>query len=166
MEKLFKGMQGIAFGLIEGIIFILGLSLGISALQTNPLIVFVIGLTGGIADAFANATGFLVSEEVESEQKIANHTKKEVFFAAAFVFLFTIIAVVLTLVPYLFFGINEAMTASMIIGLGLLFIFGAFHATQSKENMFIEGIKFAFYGFIASIICFAIGSMLPGLILK
>ncbi|MBI5884749.1 VIT1/CCC1 transporter family protein [archaeon] len=164
-ESLLNGMQGIAFGLVEGIIFVLGLSLGISALNSSPLMVFVIALTGGIADAFANSVGFFVSEEVESEQGIAKHSKKEVFTAALLVFIATILFIFITITPYLFVSIGSARIASMAIGLLLLFGFGAYHATQSKESRLFEGLKFAFYGLLASIICYFIGSQLPGLFL-
>jgi len=165
IERISKGMQGIAFGLIEGIIMILGLSLGVSGLSNSALFVFVVGFTGAIADAFANFSGLWVSEEIESEHKISSHSKEEILFAAVLAFFSTLVSAVIPIIPYLFLDIPSARIYSVIIGLILLFAFGVFHATKSHENGLIEGTKFALLGLFTSIICFYIGSVLPGLIL-
>ncbi len=56
------GSEGIAFGLMDGIITILGVLMGLIIVGDKE--VLIIGtLAAGIADSFANAAGLHVSQE-------------------------------------------------------------------------------------------------------
>jgi len=160
-KKVKRSMQGLAFGIIEGIIMIFGITLGISALDASKILILVAGLTAGIADAFANSAGFFVSEEVEAEHKIGSHSKKEILFSTLLCGLATFIAAIFPALPYLFLSIGAGRLVSIVVSLSLLFMFGVYHAKISGENPIREGLKFAIIGAVAGVICFGIGKAVP-----
>lgn len=160
-RKIRGSMQGVAFGIVEGIIMIFGITLGISALDGSKVLILVAGLTAGIADGLANSAGFFVSEEIEAEHKIANHSKKDILFSSLLCLLATFAGVMFPIAPYLFLSVNVARIASTAISLSLLFMFGVYHAKISRENPIREGLKFAAIGAFAGAICFGIGKVIP-----
>jgi len=160
-KKIKRSMQGVAFGIIEGIIMIFGLTLGISALNVSKVLILITGLTAGIADGLANSAGFFVSEEVEAEHKIVKHSKKQILFSSSLCGLATFLAVMFPILPYLFLSIGVARLISIVVSLSLLFMFGIYHAKISKENPVREGLKFATIGAVAGAICFGIGKVIP-----
>jgi len=155
-----KGIQGAVFGIVDGIIAILGTTFAISALSQNPTLILASGLAVGISNGIANSAGFFLSEEVETEHGIANHTKREIFQAACFCFVASILVVFVSLSPYFFVGFSTARILSLLIGLAILFSLGAYHATISRESKIKEGLKFLLIGFIAALLCFGLGKLI------
>jgi uncharacterized membrane protein len=78
VEKM-KGFQGLVFGIVDGLIAVIGTTFAISALEQKSFYILISGLAVALSNGIANSVGFYLSEEVESEQKIANHTRKEIF---------------------------------------------------------------------------------------
>lgn len=154
-------MQGVAFGVIDGIIMTLGITLGVSALNASKILILVAALSAGIADGLANSAGFFVSEEVESEHKIVKHLKKEILLSSLLCGPATFAAVMFPIAPYLFLSVSIARLVSIAVSLSLLFIFGVYHAKISRENPIWEGLKFAAIGAFAGAICFGIGKVIP-----
>lgn len=64
-------MEGVAFGLADGIICCLGLVIGVAEATVNlPLLerrslILASGILGGLANAFGNSIGFFLSQETE-----------------------------------------------------------------------------------------------------
>ena len=159
LTELRDTMHGAAFGLVDGVITVLGLTLGISALNPDRIVILVAGLSVGIADGIANSVGFFVSEEVETEQRISSHTKKAIYYSSAPCFGATLIAVLLPMIPYIFTSITMARISSIVIGLSLLFVFGMIHARFSHESPVKEGLKLVAIGAITVAICFGVGKL-------
>lgn len=162
-EKIFKiekGIQGAAFGIVDGIIAMLGTTFAISVFSENPLLVLVTGIAVGFSNGIANAAGFFISEEVESQHGISGHTPKEIYKAALFCFVGSVGVVILALFPYLFFSFGLARILSLLIGALILFLLGVYHATISKESRIGEGLKFFFISVIAALLCYGLGYLI------
>ena len=157
LNKLRDSMHGAAFGIVDGVITVLGLTLGVSALSPDRTVILVAGVSVGIADGLANSAGFFVSEEVATEHGISNHTKKAIYASSISCFAATLVAVLFPTIPYLFAKIAIARVVSIMVGLSLLFVFGVIHARFSHESPIKEGLKLVAIGAIADAICFAIG---------
>ena len=140
--KIEKGIQGTAFGIVDGIIAMLGTTFAISVFSEKPLLVLVTGIAVGLSNGIANAAGFFISEEIEAQHGIAEHTKKEIYQAALACFIGSVAAVILALLPYFFFSFNLARISSLVIGALILFFLGIYHATISNESKVGEGLKF------------------------
>ena len=58
-------LEGIAFGLADGLIMSLGLIIGVAEATTDPRLVIIAGVIGGFANAFGNSIGFYMSQSAE-----------------------------------------------------------------------------------------------------
>ena len=151
------GVQGIAFGIVDGVIAMLGTTLAISVLSNNTLLILVTGLAVGISNGLANAAGFYISEEVEVEHGLSDHTKKDILKIAFFCFLASVLAVLIPLSSYLYLSFNWARLTSVAVGLLILFALGVYHAVISREGRIREGIKFLLIGLAATLLSYCVG---------
>lgn len=162
-------MESIAFGLTDGVICFLGIIVGTARATSDPRLVIVLGIIGGIADALGNSIGFFVSQETERAVQIRGvkegnntriHSKKEVWLSGIFSFLATVLVLVLLLSPFMFLSIWLATTVSFIIGTITAFILGIYVGKLSKGNPCKSGIKYAFITIAGAVISYALGEVL------
>ncbi len=151
------GIQGATFGIMEGIIMVLGTIMGLSATGNN-LVVLIGILTAGLADSFANSAGFYVSEETETY-----HTKKEIWKSTILCFLGTLGVVVILSIPILLFSLKNAIIISEILGLLILGILGYFVSTISKQTAGKLILKYIIIGMFVSLVCFGLGELISTL---
>ncbi|MCW4019635.1 MAG: VIT1/CCC1 transporter family protein, partial [Candidatus Bathyarchaeota archaeon] len=59
------GVEGLAFGLADGIICFLGIIIGVAEATQDVRMVMISGIVGGIADALGNSFGFFISQSTE-----------------------------------------------------------------------------------------------------
>jgi VIT1/CCC1 family predicted Fe2+/Mn2+ transporter len=77
-------LEGIAFGLADGLIMCLGLIIGVAEVTFETRLVIITGIIGGFANAFGNSIGFFMSQSAERARARAglwtmwNKTKQEV----------------------------------------------------------------------------------------
>ena len=132
-------LEGFAFGMTDGIICFLGIIIGVAQATRDPLMVIIAGIVGGVADAFGNSIGFLISQLTEQSiqlhqeenlgMEVRVHTQKEVINSGVFSFLATIIALLLLIGPYFFIDdFYLAMFLTFIFGVLALFFLGWFVA--------------------------------------
>jgi VIT1/CCC1 family predicted Fe2+/Mn2+ transporter len=144
------GHQGIAFGIMDGVITALGILMGLSAFQ-NRLILFLGIIITGIADAFANAAGMHVSEETEKL-----HERHEVWKTTFYTFFSTILVFVILAVPFLFIQFSKAVFVSWIIGMLLLAWLG-FSVGRGKDRLKIV-FEYVAIGIVISLVSFFIAN--------
>jgi hypothetical protein len=87
-------LEGFAFGMTDGIICFLGIIIGVAQATQDPVMVIIAGIVGGVADAFGNSIGFLISQITEQSiqkhqkenlgQEVRVHTQREVIFSGIF----------------------------------------------------------------------------------
>jgi len=174
--KIIKGFQGAAFGLADGLIMLLGLVIGVAEATSNPTSVIIAGIAGGIANSFGNAIGFYISELTERGQqiyersklknKVLVHSKKEAVVSGIFTFFTTLLALVVPVAPFFFFGIYQSMILAVTVAVILLFLLGNYVGKLSRENPIKTGIKFAILGIIGAVVCYLVGDFLRHLLIE
>lgn len=122
---------GFSFGLTSGIITTLGLIVGLHAGTQSRLAVIGGILTIAIADAFSDALGIHVSEEVEHK-----HTPKQIWVSTVATFVTKFVFAMTFVVPVLLFQLTTAVIVSIVWGLSLLGVFSFWIAKKQKVNAF------------------------------
>jgi predicted membrane protein (TIGR00267 family) len=163
-------MESIAFGLTDGIICFLGIIVGVARATSDPTIVIIASIAGGIADALGNSVGFFISQTTEravqmygveqgTESRV--HSKKEVWMSGVFSFLATILALVLLISPFrLFPDIWNATYVSFTIGTIMSFILGSYVGKIAKENPYKSGLKYAVITIAGALVAYFVGEIL------
>jgi predicted membrane protein (TIGR00267 family) len=155
-------LEGIAFGLADGLIMCLGLIIGVAEATSNAHLVIVTGIIGGFANAFGNSIGFFMSQSAERAIQIREttdrgvttrvHSKTEVFRNSLFAFGSTIAATLVLLSPFACLSMNYATMLTFIIGTAMAFILGSYVGKTSHENAYKAGLKYAFLAILGAII--------------
>jgi len=120
---------GFSFGLTSGVITTLGLMVGLHSGTHSKLVVIGGILTIAIADAFSDALGIHVSEEVECK-----HTIKEIWESTIATFLSKFVFALTFVVSLLLFQLSTAIIVNVIWGLSLLGIFSYQIAKEQKTK--------------------------------
>ena len=120
---------GFSFGLTSGIITTLGLMVVLHSGTHSKLVVIGGVLTIAIADAFSDALGIHVSEEMENK-----HTTKEIWASTIATALSKFVFAAAFIIPLLLFQLSTAIIVSVLCGLFLLGIFSFYIAKQKKEK--------------------------------
>ncbi len=167
-------LEGVAFGMTDGMICFLGIIIGVAEATQNLGLVLITSIVGGIADAMGNSFGFFTSQLTERSvqlhskqnhgQDIRVHSKEEVWMSGILSFFATILALVLLLVPFLLLPFQMATIATFIVGVTTLFLLGMFVGNISNRSLFKTGLTFAALGLIGAVISHLIGDFLRHLI--
>jgi len=153
-------LEGIAFGLADGLIMCLGLVIGIAEVTSNAQLVIITGIIGGFANAFGNSIGFFMSQSAERALQIKTtdhgvktriHSKREIFTNTFFAFTSTIAATLVLLCPFTCFVVSYAVILTFMIGAAIAFILGSYVGKISSENPYMTGLKYALLAIIAAI---------------
>ncbi len=155
-------LEGIAFGLADGLIMCLGLIVGVAEATSDPQLVVITGIIGGFANAFGNSIGFFMSQSAERALQIHEtidhgatrriHSKREVFANSLFSFTSTIAAVLILLSPFSWLSMTHATMLTFINGTIIAFILGGYIGKVSHENPYKEGMKYAVLAILGAII--------------
>ena len=173
VRSVLPGFQGIAFGLVDGLITMLGIIIGISRATSDPRLVILAGIVGGVSNGFANSIGLYASELAERGQQIQArkrgeeshvHTLNEILIASGLAFVSCLVALVLPIVPFFYFSINTAIMIAFVVSTALLFILGFEVGRVSYESRLRMGLQYAFAGVFGAIICYWVGDMLQNLV--
>lgn len=171
-----KELEGMAFGMADGVICFLGILIGVAAATGSAKMVIIAGAIGGIADAFGNSIGFYISQSMERgiqtyEKKKKDHTTrvntyKEVVMNAVFSFIGTIIVLVLLMAPFFLASLDLAIKISFFLGITTLFLLGVYVSKLMDEKPLKMGIEFAIIGIIGALLGYAVGEGLRLLLLN
>jgi len=155
-------MEGIAFGLADGLIMCLGLIIGIAEATSDTSLVIITGIIGGFANAFGNSIGFFMSQSAERALQIHEtkehgvttriHSKREVLTNSFLAFTSTITATLVLLSPFACLFMDHAVISTFIIGIMLAFILGNYIGKTSHENPIKTGVKYALLAVLGAII--------------
>ncbi len=159
-------LEGVAFGLADGLIMCLGLIIGVAEATSGTArareLVIITGIIGGFANAFGNSIGFFMSQSAERALQIHEttnhgaktriHSKREIFTNSIFTFSSAIAAVLILLSPFTFLSMNHAAILTFIIGTTMAFILGSYVGKISHENPYKTGLKYALLAILGAII--------------
>lgn len=164
------GIEGISFGLADGVICFLGLTIGVAEATNNTSMVIIAGIIGGLADAFGNSIGFYMSQSAERAVQIHEteehgvitrvHSRREVVMSSFFSFIATIIALTILLFPFAFFDMTIATILTFIFGTILAFILGSYVGKLGKDNPYKMGFKYAVLAIVGAVISHFVGDLL------
>lgn len=168
-------MEGLSFGLADGIICCLGLIMGVaeatvtlSLIERRSLII-TSGVLGGLANAFGNSIGFFLSQETERSVQIHEarlgmktrvHTKREVLMSGVLSFSATLLTLLILIVPFLFLDVQTSLVIAFVFGITLSFSMGSYVGKLGKGNMLRTGLKYAVLAVIGALVSYAIGNLL------
>jgi predicted membrane protein (TIGR00267 family) len=155
-------LEGIAFGLADGLIMCLGLIIGVAEVTSETRFVIITGIIGGFANAFGNSIGFFISQSAERALQIREttdhgvstriHSRREVFTNSIFSFASTIAAVLVLLSPFIVLQVNHAVILTFVIGTVMAFILGSYVGKTSHESPYKEGLRYALLAILGAII--------------
>ena len=154
-------LEGIAFGLADGLIMCLGLIIGVAEATSDTRLVIITGIIGGFANAFGNSIGFFMSQSAERALQIQTtehgattriHPKREIFTNSLFSFTSTIAAVLILLAPFTFLHMDYATMLAFIIGTAMAFILGSYVGKTSHENPYKVGLKCALLAILGAVV--------------
>ncbi|MGQ9460093.1 MAG: VIT1/CCC1 transporter family protein [Candidatus Bathyarchaeaceae archaeon] len=163
-------MEGIAFGMVDGMILCLGLTIGVAEAISSSTLVIITAIIGGLANALGNAIGFFMSQSTERGLQIHEtkehgvitriHSKKEILVSTACSFLATIATLVILVSPFVLFDIVTAVTVTFLLGAILSFLLGAYVGKLSRENAYWTGLKYAVLAIVGAVISHIVGDLL------
>ncbi|MFQ5758989.1 MAG: VIT1/CCC1 transporter family protein [Candidatus Bathyarchaeia archaeon] len=167
-------LEGIAFGLADGLIMCLGLIIGVAEATSNTQLVIITGIIGGFANAFGNSIGFFMSQSAERALQIHEtidhgattriHSKREVFTNSLCSFASTIAATLVLLSPFPFLSMNHATILTFIIGTTMAFTLGSYVGKISHETPYKTGLKYTLLAILGAIISHLIADCIQLLI--
>ncbi|MBU2540878.1 MAG: hypothetical protein KJ593_03150 [Candidatus Omnitrophica bacterium] len=143
---------GFSFGVTSGIITTLGLMVGLHSGTNSKLVVIGGILTIAIADAFSDALGIHVSEEMENK-----HTAKQVWAATIATFFSKLVFALTFIIPVLLFELSTAIVIAIIWGLSILSLFSYRMARKQRVNPWKVLAEHLFIAIIVIIITHYLG---------
>jgi predicted membrane protein (TIGR00267 family) len=163
-------LEGIAFGLADGLIMSLGLIIGVAEATTDPRLVIIAGIIGGFANAFGNSIGFYMSQSAErglqlhetTEHGIATkvHSKKEVYLNSVLAFVCSAVVSAFLLSPFILLNMTTAVIFAFALGISVAFFLGFYIGKLSQENRWISGLKYAIIALLGAIISHLVADLL------
>jgi len=163
-------LEGVAFGLADGLIMSLGLIIGVAEATTDARLVIIAGIIGGFANAFGNSIGFYMSQSAErglqihetTEHGIATkvHSKKEIYVNSVFALLCSVAISLVLLSPFMFLDMATAVISAFVLGTFVAFFLGLYIGKLSRENRWISGLKYASLAFLGAIFSHLIADLI------
>ncbi|UCG44870.1 MAG: VIT1/CCC1 transporter family protein [Candidatus Bathyarchaeota archaeon] len=167
-------LEGVAFGLADGLIMCLGLIIGVAEVTADTRFVVIAGVIGGFANAFGNSIGFFMSQSAERALQIHEttdhgkitriHSRKEVLTNSIISFISTVAAVGILLAPFALLQMNEATILTFIVGSMMAFLLGSYTGRLCHENAFREGLKYAALAILGAVISHFIADLIQILV--
>lgn len=171
--RLIKGLEGAAFGLVDGVICISGMIIGVAIVTSDIRIIFISAITGGLTDALGNSIGIYLSgysergAQIHSQEhgiKTSVDSTQEILFSAILSFLVTLGVVAIMLLPFLFLDIGKSLIFCIIFSLMALSGLGIYVGKLSGEKPIKTSIKFVLLGIIGIVFSYFIGSILKAVL--
>jgi len=171
--------QGIAMGLMDGLITLLGIIVGVGVATDDTKVVIISGLIGGISNSFGTSIGFYTSENAERGQQIEFykknkgarknqqyiHSHSEILGSTVLSFMAGALAIILPLFPFfLVSDIVVSMISSVIISAMLLFVLGYYIGKINETDKLRSGLKYVILGIVSSAVAFILGGVLRSFI--
>lgn len=163
-------LEGVAFGLADGLIMSLGLIIGVAEATTDARLVIITGIIGGFANAFGNSIGFYMSQSAERGLQIHEttehgittkvHSKKEIYVNSVFALLCSVAISIVLLSPFMFLDMATAVISAFALGTVVAFFLGLYVGKLSQENRWISGLKYALIAFLGAIFSHLIADLI------
>lgn len=161
-----EGFHGLAFGLVDGLITMLGVVIGVAqATQGDTKLVIVSGLVAGFANALGNSIGFYGSELAERGEHMMEgrepSSMTEVRRSTLLAFVMTLFAMLALMLPFAIVSnaYLVAMGFAVLIGSGLLFVLGLIVGQLWRRHPLRYGLIYVVLGIAGAGVSFLIGEL-------
>ena len=166
-------LEGVAFGLADGLIMSLGLIIGVAEATADSRFVIIAGVVGGFANAFGNSIGFYMSQSAErglqihetTEHKVITkvHSKREIYLNSSLAFLCSVAISIMLLSPFILLNMTTAIILAFVLGTSVAFSLGSYVGKISNENIWYSGVKYSAIAFLVAIISHLIADLITAL---
>jgi VIT1/CCC1 family predicted Fe2+/Mn2+ transporter len=151
-------LRNVIFGVADSLVSTVGLLAGIDAAGTSRAGILLTGIVYAFVEAFSMAVGSFLSEESAEEYE----AKKEVsdggpIAASIVMFVSFVLASFIPIVPYLIFGLTEALWVSVVLSIVALGVVGLMSARVVKVKMASHAVKMMLLGGVAIVIGVLVG---------
>lgn len=152
-------VRNIIFGIEDSLVSTVGVLSGIAA-TTDTKTVVLVGTIYITVEAFSMAVGSFLSEEF-TEEYVARRlvSLRNPLVAGIVMFLASIVAGCIPLLPYLFFDELSAFTVSIVSAVLLLFVVGAVNGRIAKVGAVRGGLRLAIVGGLAILLGLGVGQL-------
>lgn len=146
MKKKTKIEGSVAFGIMDGMITLLGVLLAMFAVGATKQTIIVAAIATAIADSTANAAGYHASEEAAN-----NKGHSAAMRSSAFCFAATFIAMMIPMVPVFLLQSPISIYVAAVVSAVILFLLGV--VVKNWE----VGMEYLAIGVVSGFICFLVG---------
>ena len=163
-----EGFHGLAFGLVDGLITMLGVVIGVAQATGSTKLVIISGVVAGVANAFGNAIGFYGSELAERGEHMLEgrepSSMKEVRRSTLLSFSTTIVAMLVLMIPFLVMSQVFAMVSAVVGGSVLLFVLGTVVGRLWRKHPLRYGLMYVTMGIAGTGLSFLVGDFVRPLL--
>lgn len=166
-----KYLPEIVYGGIDGMVTTFAIVAGAVGAELSAPIVFILGVSNVLADAWSmGSSAYLSAESEHVDKQESNRGHKDSLKEAFITFVSFVVMGVVPLVPYLLAvarpstdTTNLFTLASIMIGVEFI-ILGYVRGYMTGRNKFISTLQTLLVGVVASLIAFGVGHFLAGLV--
>ena len=151
-------LRNVIFGVTDSLVSTVGLLSGIDVSGTPRNVIILTGVVYAFVEAFSMAVGSFLSEEsaeeVEANGEVADGNA---LVGGVVMFISFILASFIPIVPYMLFGVGQALWMSIGFSLLALLVTGFISARITKVNIMSHGLRMVLLGGAAILIGIIVG---------
>jgi VIT1/CCC1 family predicted Fe2+/Mn2+ transporter len=156
-------LRDIILGGQDGLVNVLGLTLGLFAAHSNARIIIIAALAAGFSEAFSMGAVAYTSATADKNRLEAERStggKGALLFDAIVVGVASLIGAVLPILPLIFLPETPGIIAAISIGAVVLFSFGISRAKTVGGNPWRSGLQILLIGLVSAFAGFLVGWIL------
>jgi len=151
-------LRNVIFGIADSLVSTVGLLAGIDVAGSSRQIIILTGIVYAFVEAFSMAVGSFLSEQSAEEYEAKGEVSaKGPINASIVMFVSFVVASFIPIVPYLMFGLTEALWFSIGFSLVILFVVGMISAKIVRVKIVSHGVKMVLLGGAAIVIGVVVG---------
>src|SRR3989344_6061770 len=155
-------LRTVVFGVNDSLVSTVGFLAGISVAGVPRATIILTGIIYALVEAFSMAMGdFLSEESAEEYESKSDVNDRSSAIAGLFMFLSSVLAALVPLMPYLLFSGVTALFVSAAASIIGLFIVGMLSARLSRLPVVWRGARMALLGGAAILMGVAVGLPMP-----
>jgi VIT1/CCC1 family predicted Fe2+/Mn2+ transporter len=152
-------LRDVILGGQDGLVNVLGISLGLFTAHASTRIIFIAGLAAAFSEAVAMGGVAFTSARADKEI-VYQKTTAQLLFSSLIVTISALVGALAPLIPFLFFSTATSMIISVTICGIILFALGAINANSMGNHRTRGGLEILLIGLISAFAGFAIGLVL------
>lgn len=153
-------LRDLILGGQDGLVNVLGLSLGLFAAHATGRIIIIAGLAAGFSEAFSMGAVAYTSASADKNRLAEATAKTSILFDAIVVGIAALVGAVLPIIPLLFLPETPGIVGAIIVGADVLFGFGISKAKTVGGSPWRSGMQILLIGLVSAFAGFLIGWIL------